>query len=68
MVEIRFSCCAASSAAFSWPQRPCKLLIIRGALKALCPLLKEQEHENELAILAQPVDLMAIPVIFANYR
>jgi len=35
MVEIRFSCCAASSAAFSCPQRPCKLLIIRGALHSI---------------------------------
>jgi hypothetical protein len=31
MVETRFSCYAASPATFMCPQRPCKLLIIRGA-------------------------------------
>ena len=43
MVEIRFSCSAASSAAFSCPQRPCKLLIIRGALKLTSRLLIGQQ-------------------------
>jgi hypothetical protein len=35
MVEIRFTCSTASSAAFSCAQRPCRLRIIEAALQRL---------------------------------